>query len=265
MIYCIWYPSGGFGHFINAVLTLYGHDFVRPKNSLKFSTNGNSHRLDLIVPKYCKEHWPGNVDFLHDKNYCVLIDNGINNESDQFKLVFPDAFVIKICYSDSSWPIVAKTMIDKAMQTSIDQALPLSNWSHTESWARREKYFLFLRDHQLRHAWKPTSDSTLLIDNLLIYESMFEHLNAFTTVDNFECLWTQWRCANSTYIDPVKTAQTVIDAVIQHKPFDFSSITDLWTQAVIYYYIWIKFGIEVPHNDFENFFASTDQIEQLVS
>ena len=37
MIYCVWYPSGGFGHFINAVISLYGVDFKRPKNK-KFNT-----------------------------------------------------------------------------------------------------------------------------------------------------------------------------------------------------------------------------------
>ena len=31
MIYCVQYPSGGFGHFINAILTLHGVEFVRPK------------------------------------------------------------------------------------------------------------------------------------------------------------------------------------------------------------------------------------------
>ena len=71
MIYCVWYPSGGFGHFINAVLTLHGEDFVSPKNQLIFSKNGDSHNLDLIVPKYKNDHWPGPIEFHDDKNYCV--------------------------------------------------------------------------------------------------------------------------------------------------------------------------------------------------
>jgi hypothetical protein len=41
---------------------------------------------------------------------------------------------------------------------------------------------------------------------------------------------------------------------------DLTHITDIWTQAVVYYYIWLEFGIEVPHNDFANFFTNTDQI-----
>ena len=145
MIYCVWYPSGGFGHFVNAVLTLHGNNFVRPKKLLKFSDSGNSHGLDLVVPKYLHESWPGGIEFLRDKNYCVLVDNGINNESEQFKSTFPDAVTIKICYCKYSWPVVARTMIEKAMSSSIEQQLPIDAWNTDQPWARREKYFLYLR------------------------------------------------------------------------------------------------------------------------
>ena len=81
-IYCVWYPSGSFGHFVNAILTLHGDNFVRPKKSLEFSSTGDSHSLDLIVPKYLHEFWPGGIEFVNNQNYCVLIDNGIDNESE---------------------------------------------------------------------------------------------------------------------------------------------------------------------------------------
>lgn len=264
MIYCVWYPSGGFGHFINAVLTLHGDNFVRPNNSLNFSKNGDSHNLQLVVPKYRQEQWSGIAEFLDNKNYCVLIDNGINNESDQFKSVFPDASVIQICYSDRSWPIVARTMIDKAMKSSLDQQLPLDKWDSDEPWAKREKYFLFLRDHPLRHAWKPTVDWPLYVDNLLSYESLFNSLNSLTKVNCFNELWIEWRKANSKYIDPVEIAQKVIAAINFNQPYNLSGITDIWTQAVVYYYIWITFGVEVPHNDFSDFFSDINQIAKLV-
>jgi len=143
MIYCVWYPSGGFGHFVNAVLTLHGKNFVRPLKSLEFSKNGNSHSLDLIVPKYLHECWPGGLEFLDNKNYCVLIDNGINNEGDKFKADFPDSTIVKICYSDYSWPVVARAMIEKAMDSSVEEQLSVDAWKTDEPWARREKYFCF--------------------------------------------------------------------------------------------------------------------------
>ena len=266
MIYCVWYPSGGFGHFVNAVLTLYGDNFVRPKNQLTFSKNGNSHNLDLVVSKYTKNYWPEGIEFKQDRNYCVLVDNGINDESDHFKSKFPDSIVIKICYTDHSWPVVARTMINKAMKSSMEEQLPISEWETDEPWAKREKYFLFLRDHKLRHAWRPTDDYTLYIDNLYSdCEEFFETLNSIVPTEHCPDLWLEWRNANAEYINPVRIAKRIISDVNTKVRSDLTHITDVWIQAVVYYYIWIEFGIEVPHNDFANFFTNTDQIMELVA
>lgn len=266
MIYCVWYPSGGFGHFVNAVLTLRGKEFVRPKKQLSFSNNGNSHALDLVTPKYLHEQWPGNVEFLDDKNYCVLVDNGIVNESKNFKSVFPNSTVIKICYTDHSWPIVARTMIDKAMGSNINEQLPVDDWSSGEPWVRREKYFLFLRDHDLRHAWRATDDTAIHVDNFYdSYEEFFNLVNRVVPIEWCEDLWLEWFAANAKYIDPVRTAKQIIDCVNAKQHYDLSSITDTWVQAVVYYYIWLHFGIEVPHNDFADFFSDSQQIADLIS
>jgi len=266
MIYCVWYPSGGFGHFINAVLTIHGENFVRPTNNLTFSQNGNSHNLNLVVPKYFHECWPGGIEFLDDKNYCVLVDNGITNESDLFKLKFPDSKIVKICYSDKSWPVVARTMIDKAMCSSVDTELTVDIWEADEQWARREKYFLFLRDHKFRHAWKPNDEYVLFVENLYKnYSECFTAFNSIAATEQFYKLWEQWRAANNKYIDPVVVADTVVEHVMLNRSIDLTHITDIWTQAVIYYYIWITYNIEVPHNDFADFFTNTDQIIRLIS
>jgi hypothetical protein len=266
MIYCVWYPSGGFGHFVNAVLTLHGDNFVRPKNQLTFSKNGNSHNLDLTVPKYAKDCWPGGIEFLDNKNYCVLVDNGINNESDHFKSTFPNSTIIKICYTDYSWPVVACTMINKAMGSSIEEQLPVNEWDIDEPWARREKYFLFLRDHKLRNAWRPTDDYTLYIDNLYSdCDGFFETLNSIVSTEYCPNLWHEWRDANAEYFGPVTIAKRIISDVNTKAQSDLTHITDVWTQAVVYYYIWLEFGVEVPHNDFANFFTNTDQIMELVA
>lgn len=263
MIYCVWYPSGGFGHFVNAILTLHGDNFVRPKNNLEFSPVGDSHQLDLVAPKYFKNQYV-KFDFLDEKNYCVLVDNGINDEGEQFKQFFPTATTIKICYSDRTWPIVARTLIDKAMRSNIDQELTLDNWDSNEDWARREKYFLFLRDHALRYAWKSTTTTMLFVDDLLDYNCLFDKLNSVVKIEPFEQLWLSWYSANSKYIEPCKIAQNIISQIKLNQTCDISAIKDIWTQAVVYYYVWIEFGVEVPHNDFCNFFTNTDQIARLV-
>lgn len=264
MIYCVWYPSGGFGHFINAILTTHGKNFVRPNKKLSFSSKGDSHNLDLVVPKYYKGSWVNGFDFLTDQNYCVLIDNGIIDESTRFKQTFPTATTIKVCYDDFSWPVVARTMIDKAMSGSIETELPTDAWNTSEPWARREKYFLFLRDHTLRHSWKQDNENAIYVNSLFDYDTFFNELNSFTEVEPFQELWFQWRKANSQYIDPVFTANDIITCVRNQQCLDISHIQDIWTQSVVYYNIWLEFGIEIPHNDFANFFSNTEQLIDLV-
>jgi hypothetical protein len=266
MIYCVWYPSGGFGHFVNAVLTLHGNNFMRPKKSLGFSSTGDSHSLDLIAPKYTKDCWPGGIEFLDDKNYCVLVDNGIDNESDLFKSEFPGAVTIKICYCKYSWPVVARTMIEKAMRSSIKKQLPIDGWNTDEPWAHREKYFLYLRDHPLRSAWRESDENSLDVAELYVdYEECHTILNSIVKTGDFHNLWAEWRKANAKYIDPVVTANTVLSYVLAKQSKDLTDITDIWTQAVVYYYIWLKYNIEIPHNDFADFFTNTDQIQNIIA
>lgn len=270
MIYCVWYPSGGFGHFINAVLTLHGNNFVRPRKSLEFSSTGDSHLLDLVVPKYFQGCWPGGIEFLDNKNYCVLIDNGIDNESSEFKTTFPNATVVKICYSTYSWPVVARTMIEKAMKSTLEEQLPINEWDTTEPWAQREKYFLYLRDHPLRHAWQTKSKITMEDTELDVgelcrdYNWCHSSINGIVPTEDFYDLWQEWHVANAKYIDPVTIADNILSCVLTNHHEDLTHITDIWTQAVVYYYIWVKYTIEVPHNDYSNWFTNTADIVKML-
>lgn len=257
----MWYPSGGFGHYINAILSLYGRNFARPQKSPEFSKNGNSHSLDLVMPAYV--HEPNTYDFNFDLDlalkYSVIIDNGINNEDTKFRQFFPDAKIIKLCYSDFSWPVVAHTMIVKAMNRTINLELPIDSqsWNCDESWVRREKYFLFLRDHKLRHSWKPDLISTsVMIEELLDYEMLRKRIGI--DLDDFESFWKQWYQFNKQYFQPVLTAKKILQG-------DFESTDDVWTQAVVYYQIWCKYGVEVPHNDYSNWFESYDNIVKMLN
>ena len=260
-IYCVWYPSGGFGHFINAVLSLHAKDFARPLNKLTFSAVGHSHDLNLIAPKY--SHNPKNYqfDFSPQFNYSVLIDNGIGNEtSEKFREVFSGAEFIKLCYTDTSWPTIARTMIDKAMGSNIEQQLP--TWDNA-NWAIREKYFLFLRDHEFRSCWKSrkNKDWIVYIDDLFEYQKIYNALESCgIELTDFNTLWQQWREANAQYIDPVEQAKNIVDNVKHHMHRPLNDITDIWSQAVVYYFIWLEFGIEVPHNDYSDWFTNTKDI-----
>ena len=218
MIYCVWYPSGGYGHFVNAVLSLHGHNFVRPANQLTFSNNGNSHKLDLVVPKYFLQTWVDDFEFDSNKNYSVLVDNGIDDEGEQFRRRFPSAKIIKICYTNQSWPIVAHTMIRKALNNTIEQELAVdpTQWNCQDNWALREKYFLYLRDHKLRSKWQPNDFSTpLYVDNIVNYNNFCDNLELCgVKVEDFESLWQTWYQSNVEYIKPVIQCQQIMHDLV---------------------------------------------------
>ena len=265
MIYCVWYPSGGFGHFVNAILSLHGENFARPNNALTFSNTGDSHSLELAAPKYSKDQ-DYTFNFLPETNYSVLVDNGINNEGTTFLKTFPAAKVIKMCYTDYSWPVVASTMINKAMKSSVDEQLDFSSWDTSASWAQREKYFLFLRDHNLRSSWRADNSVSVDIETLLNYKNFKSALlSTGVSLTSFRSLWEPWLENNFKYFLPILTAQDIIKNIKNNDSVDLTTITDIWAQAVVYYYIWLEFGIEVPHNDFENFFTNTTQIHNWLA
>jgi hypothetical protein len=263
---CVWYPAGGFGHFVNSILTLYGDGFVRPAHKqFDFSASGNSHALELVAPRYYND--PDNYTFLFDQAgvYSVLVDNGNNNETKRFLNYFDNPKVIKICYSDYSWPIIARTMIEKGMCVGLDQEImvDLDAWPTTENWALREKYFLFLRDNHLRAMWREDSTcSNLLIEDLLDYTKFRQRLTEFgITTETFEELWHNWVDANKKYLAPCSIAQNILD----NENYSLEYVVDVWTQAVVYYYIWLKYDFEVPHNDYANWFTNTKDISIMLN
>lgn len=266
MIYCIWYPSGGFGHFVNAVISLHGNGFSRPAGSFSLGYNGNSHPVPLTLPKYKNTQiTPYELPTLDSKiNYTVLVDNGINDESQGFLLNFPGAEIIKICYDDWSWPVVAHTHVTKAMNSVLNKEIfaDFSLWPENEAWSQREKFFLYLRDHDLRHQWRPNDHNKVLkIDQFKNYDSMYKALEDIgIELEDFNPEWNQWWQHNQIYFESTILAEKVISAIEEDTKLELSTITDIWTQAVIYYFIWLHFGREVPHNDFAEFFTNTSQI-----
>jgi len=267
-IYCIWYPSGGFGHFINAVISLHGHGFARPNSTFALSYSGNSHEVELVADKYI--HDPDSYYFEFDpkQKYSVLIDNGITNEGIKFKQHFPTAKIIKICYNDVTWPIVARTTIDKAMSSTIDSEIVVDSqlWPGDDSWAKREKFYLYLRDHKLRWHWKPSEDCSILqIDQMLSYNKLVSGLTACgIDLENFDTDWNSWRQANDVYIHPVELSLKIIKSIAERQNMNLESTNDLWTQAVVNYFIWLHYGFEVPANDYSNWFTSTEQIAKML-
>jgi hypothetical protein len=267
-VYCLWYPTGGFGHWLSACISATARDFYRiDHQDIFFSPEGDSHAAPLMAPKYLHNADSYDFEFDPEQKYVVLIDNGINDESRKFQQFFPDAITIRITYDDLSWPIVAATMVAKT-QGGIDRALCLDNtaWRDDADWARREKYFLYLRDHDLRQAWRSTDGCyNINVNQLLNPDDLRRCMDgAGIYLGNFEGLWLRWRLANARYLDPVDQAADIMLHLRENRTYDLSAVQDLWSQAVINYYIWIYHGIEVPANDYADWFADWDDLCRLL-
>jgi hypothetical protein len=159
-------------------------------------------------------------------------------------------------------------MITKAVNSTMEKEILKdidAGWNNVSSnWAKREKYFLFLRDHVFRSKWKSSSGCVnISVDDLLDYENFLEQISKTgIKLADFKKTWEKWFLSNKTYIDPCLIAKQILLAVKQDKNLDLDLITDLWTQAVLYYYIWLEYTVEVPHNQFENFFSTTGEISE---
>lgn len=271
MIYCVWYPSGGFGTFVNAVLSLYGKGFARPRqHAINFSNTGDSHSLDRVAPTYRLDQNYYNFEFNPAINYSVLIDNGITSESMRFKKFFHQPTIIKLCYSDTTWPIVARTVIEKAMKVPLESELPLGDcWPEISDWAKREKFTLYLKDHEHRWRWRNVFDETairLTIDNFLSYDNMRSSIESLgIELEDFSQTWHNWRIANKKYIDPIEFAQSIIHDVKFHNERNLAHVTDLWTQSVINYFIALNFDFDVTYADSHNWFTNTLDIVKMLN
>ena len=71
---------------------------------------------------------------------------------------------------------------------------------------------------------------------------------------------SEWEC----FEKDVVSISVNGEALKQKKNLDLTKITDVWTQSVICYYLWLHFGREIPHNDLADFFTCTDQIREWI-
>ena len=70
---------------------------------------------------------------------------------------------------------------------------------------------------------------------------------------------------NQKYIEPVTQSLLTIQHIKNNVNTSLDHISDLWSQSVLYYFIWKEFNKEVPHNDYADFFSDTYSIKRWLS
>jgi hypothetical protein len=87
-------------------------------------------------------------------------------------------------------------------------------------------------------------------------------LTSGVELDNFEALYLDWYEANKQYINSVKNSQLAIESIKNNVNMSLDLMSSKWDQAVLYYFLWITFGKEVPHNDYADFFSDTSCVRK---
>jgi hypothetical protein len=263
-------------------LSKFGNNFAVDLAEYKFGIGGDSHGFPLLLPKFHNVD-DYNVELYHKalsniqdkKNVTILIDSGITNDTLNFKKFISPDCAIRICYNDWSWPLLAKMFYTRCMAAVdfkryhiFDFIKPTTaQWGSnaSENWAIREKYFLYLKDHHFRYCWRPSDGCvTLPIEKILNYDSLHSALNHWFEVSDFEDFYKKWNDANSEHFSFYFDCLEIMDCVESRKSKDLAGINDLFTQAVVYYYIWIKYNFEVPHNTYSNWFTNTTDIVNML-
>jgi hypothetical protein len=270
----IQYPSGGFGHFIHVILSTYCNQFGGLLNEYRFGPGGDSHSYPTLLPKYFNNsfditQYKNRLSEITTEFVTVLIDSGIDNDSYEFlSLISPD-LKIRICYDDWSWPLLAKMFFTRCMSSVTGQKETVETWitpsldhwdNPDSSWAKREKFFLYLRDHPFRSMWRSSNRNNLNlpVENVLIYQDLHQSLNHLVKVNNFEDFYRKWFATNQVHFEFYNQSINIINHLRDN--IDITHITDLFTQSVVYYYIWLKYNFEIPHNDYSDWFTNTKDI-----
>lgn len=279
----IQYPSGSFGHLIHTLLSSYSPQFYGEPLNYTFGHGGDSHQYPLFLPKYiepvtfntvdytnCLKQYQGQSEFIS-----ILIDSGIDNDSDEFVNYINPDIRLKVNYNKWSWPIAGKLFYTRCMSAVLNKPTELNEfispdifkWNNvTEEWAIREKYFLFLRDHAFNQAWQlHDSELSIPLIDILDYNSLFKRLSMYFTITEFKEFYNNWQATNYRHYGFYNEVTDIWDKIKNKIPYSLSGVSDLFTQAVIYYFIWLEYGVEVPHNDYSHWFTNTDEIVTMLN
>lgn len=274
----IQYPSGGFGHFLHVVLNRFCPGFSNIDKNYKFGPGGDSHDYPCLLPKYYTKDsfnvavYQKIIETLSNDYVTFLIDCGLNDDSDSWKQFVRVDNLIRICYNDRSWPLLAKMFYTRCM-SAVDQKkyriedfiLPEETlWPGRPDWAIREKFFLYLRDHQFRKYWRPTADAhNIEITTLFDYDLLRTEIAEWNP-NAFDGFYKNWFEKNREHFDFYFHANQISTAIKKNIPMDIRSTKDIFTQATVYYFLWLDYEFAVPHNEHANWFNNTHEIVALL-
>ena len=254
----IHYPSGGFGNYINVLISMCFDAIDTPEKDFKFSVDGNSH--DFPKSTWC--HYEDNIRLFRDD--ILLVDSGI--ERDYIEPIiekFPNSPIIRMCIDEKSKSIVTQTCRYKAERS---QFVIDGEW-----WEQREQYTLMYHygkennDYYINN-FKPLDGCTNInISDLFVnFDKVLEQLS--TVVGSYDKdkayeIHNGFLESNNRYYKAEELVNIVQDALEtkNHVELDDYSLHD---QGYLLFWLERKYNIkEIPPYDYREWFKNTKEIE----
>jgi len=277
----IQYPSGGYGFYLTRLINSFVTNIVRVDDLFSFDYLGTSHSLPLVVGDI--HHEQQRTLHSYDKKYLSDIDQqkyilipycpGIfNDTTDNIKINFPNAKILRLYYQDNTWPLVFQNCIIKAAVGTLENDVEFDDkkFGSSENWARRENFNLMFEHHYYRKMWKAYEHKQFL--NIDIFELLTNPQHCLTQVANFingtthnldllPARHQQFLDANSNTVRHFEILHTVKSLKVEK---DLMHITDLYQQAVMNFYIQLKYNFVILSNDYADWFTNTKEIVTML-
>jgi hypothetical protein len=274
----IHYPSGGFGHFLYAVLTICGSQFHAWDDKIEFSDTGDSHKVRLnskvwfhMSPDYqfSVEDW-ADTD---EKRHIVLIDSGIN--LDEYQVVrnrFPNNQMIRMCIDPVAVPIVRQTCLYKAERKIEFEFKSKLDWEQREEISLSYWHALSQPDFYLNN-FKPVYDqnvlnipiSWLVFQFDLVIDQLNHSLGLELDRNKARELHAEFMLHNEKYTRSTTLWRDISAALDQNINLELPDNISLHDQGYINFMLEVNYELEeISAWDYRDWFRSTSEIAQAI-
>jgi len=275
------YPSGGYGYYLTRLINGFITNVVKTSDDFLFDSVGTSHQLPLVAGCIHFDQTKtliGISDKYHydiDQQKYILIPYCTGIQSDnvtELTNTFTNAKVIRLYYKDDTWPLVFQNCIIKAAQKTLENAVEFNDvaFGSSDDWARRENFFLLLKNHHFRHMWNECWSSQFLniniVDLLTDPENCLRSIAKFIngTIVDLDLLPSRHQQFLDSNLNTVRHME-ILDIVKNLKlNQNLKHIDHLYQQAVLNFYLQLKYNFEVPSNDHSDWFTNTTDIVKML-
>jgi hypothetical protein len=274
------YPSGGYGFYLARLINHFVTNIVQTTDTFLFDRRGRSHSLPLVVGHI---HFEQNcilstVDDRYQSEiqkqkyvtipYCPGI---LNDTTSNLKHNFPNAKIIRLCYHDNVWPLIFQNCILKAASGTLEDNVEFDceKFGSSDDWARRENFSLLFTHHHYRTMWKD-HDKCLNIDIFELLTATQDCLHqvanfiggSIINLDDLPNRHQQFLNANPNTVCHLEILDIVKNLNINR---DLTHINQLYHQAVLNFYLQLKFNFIIPSNDYADWFTNTKEIVTMLN